>query len=355
MFAERISVTLTVFVAFLFARPAFAQPDAENPSPTPAAAADPKTTIAEGFGALIQRAQEAKDKAQKAGAEALAEAGKIGRNAEALTHEATETAKSFAGKASAIIDQPAAAAPTPAKVEAPPDKSRAWSLRPEYERLGLDIRDQGHRGSCTIFATLGVIEFHYARRGTKVELSEQYAAWAAGKVNGSSKKDGYSDRELIAGIKKYGICREDLMPYNEHSVGTPTKEAKADADTRRSISVTWFQSYGESVKKPGFTEQTIKAICGAIAEGDPVTVALKWPSAVKLDNGATMGTRNNPPSGKGHMVVLVGYDIDAAQPGGGRCQIRNSWGEKWGENGYAWVTFEYLKKNGDEAYAVKAF
>ncbi len=98
-----------------------------------------------------------------------------------------------------------------------------------------------------------------------------------------------------------------------------------------------------------------RGIVVGLAEGDPVTVALKWPSAVKLDNNATMGTRNNPPSGKGHMVVLVGYDIDAAQPGGGHCQIRNSWGEKWGENGYAWVTFEYLKKNGDEAYAVKAF
>lgn len=355
MFADRFPITLVVFVAFLFADPASAQTDAEKPSPTPAGDSVPKATIAEGFGALIKRAQEAKDKAQKAGAEALEEAGKIGRNAEALTREATETAKSFAGKASAIIDQPAAATPTPAEAEAAPDKSRAWSLRPEYDKLGLDIRNQGHRGSCTIFATLGVIEFHYARRGAPVELSEQYAAWAAGKVLGRSKKDGYSDRELPAGIKKYGICREDLMPYNDRMVGNPSKEAKADADTRRSISVTWFQSYGESVKNKGFTDQTIKAICGAIAEGDPVTVALKWPSVVKLDSSATMGARNNPSAGEGHMVVLVGYDIDAAQPGGGRCQIRNSWGEKWGENSYAWVTFEYLKKNGDEAYAVKAF
>ena len=182
-------------------------------------------------------------------------------------------------------------------------------------------------------------------------VASSYAA----KINGSSKKDGYSDRELIAGIKKFGICREDLMPYNDRMVGTPTKEAKEDADSRRSISVTWFQDYGESVKKKGFTDQTIKAICGALADGDPVTVALKWPSIVRLDNDATMGTRNNSSPGEGHMVVLVGYDIDPAQPGGGRCQIRNSWGEKWGENGYAWVTFDYLKKNGDEAYAVKAF
>ena len=77
MFAEHIPAPIVVFVALLFAGQAFAQTETGNPSPTPAAAADPKTTIAEGFGALIKRAQEAKDKAQKAGAEALEEAGKI--------------------------------------------------------------------------------------------------------------------------------------------------------------------------------------------------------------------------------------------------------------------------------------
>ena len=190
-----------------------AQTNAQQPSPAPADSADPKTKIAEGFGSLIKRAQEAKDSPQKAGAEAVEEAGKISRSAGALTREAADTAKALAVKASEILEQPAAA-----------DKSRAFSLRTEHGKLGLDICDQGRRVSCTIFATLGVIEFHFARRGAMVELSEQYAAWAAGKASGHSKKEGYSDRELIAGIKKFGICREDLMPYNERTVGNPSKE-----------------------------------------------------------------------------------------------------------------------------------
>ena len=323
---------------------------------TPADGTESKDTISGGFGAIMRRVQEAKDKAKEAGSAVLKEAEKIGKDAEPLTREATAAAKSLAEKAATAVAH-AAATPTPA-AEAPVvklDKSKAWSLRPEYEKLDLDVRDQGRRGSCTIFATLGVIEFHYARRDQKIKLSEQYAAWAAAKVNNSNKKDGYSDRDLIAGIKKFGICREDLMPYNEHLVGNPSKEAKADADKRRSISVTWFQDYGESVKKKGFTGETIKAICGALADGDPVTAALKWPTTVKLDSYATMGTKKNSSPSKGHMVVLVGYEIDPNQPGGGRCQIRNSWGEDWGENGYAWVTFDYLKQNGQEAYAVKAF
>jgi C1A family cysteine protease len=68
-----------------------------------------------------------------------------------------------------------------------------------------------------------------------------------------------------------------------------------------------------------------------------------------------MGTKNNSSPGEGHMIVLAGYEIDANQPGGGRCQIRNSRGKDWGENGYAWITFDYLKKYGTEACAAKAF
>jgi len=352
--AGRKSVASIVLAAALLAGAASAQTTSTTPAATPTESSSPKETVPGGFGAIMRRVQEAKDKAQEVGNAALKEAEKLGENAEPLTREAAAAAKSLAGKAAAAVVQ-AASSPTPAAPSAKIDKSMAWSLRPEYEKLGLDVRDQGRRGSCTIFATLGVVEFHFARRDQKIKLSEQYAAWAAAKVNGSSKKDGYSDRELIAGIKKYGICREDLMPYNEHLVGNPSKEAKADADNRRSISVTWFQDYGESVKKKGFTDQTIKAICGALADGDPVTAALKWPAIVKLDGNATMGTRNNGSAGEGHMIVLVGYENDANQPGGGRCQIRNSWGEDWGEAGYAWITFDYLKKNGMEAYAVKAF
>ena len=340
----------------LLASTASGQTASGMPAATPPGGTEPKESISGGFGAIMRRVQEVKDKAKEAGSAVLKETEKIGKDAEPLTREASAAAKSLAERAAAAVAH-VAVTPTPA-AEAPavkPDKSKAWSLRPEYEKLDLDVRDQGRRGSCTIFATLGVIEFHYARRDQKIKLSEQYAAWAAAKVSNTSKKDGYSDRELIAGIKKFGICREDLMPYNEHSLGTPSKEAKADADNRRSISVTRFQDNGESAKKKGFTEETFKAICGALADGDPVTAALKWPAIVKLDSNATLGTKKNSSPSKLHMVVLVGYEIDASQPGGGRCQIRNSWGENWGENGYAWVTFDYLKQNGQEAYAVKAF
>ena len=57
------------------------------------------------------------------------------------------------------------------------------SLVPLYEKLGLEIKNQGHRGSCEIFAMLDVLEFHLAKRGQKINVSEQFAMWAANKAS----------------------------------------------------------------------------------------------------------------------------------------------------------------------------
>ncbi|MFZ4777020.1 MAG: C1 family peptidase [Terrimicrobiaceae bacterium] len=236
------------------------------------------------------------------------------------------------------------------------DRTKAFSLRPEYTRLGIDARSQGRKGTCTVFGTVGVIEFHYAKRGNPVELSEQFAAWAANKATGSHRRDGFNEKAVIAGIKEFGISKEELMPYKLSSGGgVPTKEAKEDAEKRRSISVTWIQDEAAPGAMNGFSEQVISAICGSIADGDPVTLAMKWPNTSRLGKEAVIGMRNEKGRSPGHIVVAIGYETDAKWPGGGRMEIRNSWGQAWADAGYAWVTFEFLKDNGFSAFAVRAY
>jgi hypothetical protein len=47
-------------------------------------------------------------------------------------------------------------------------------LRPQIEKLGLAVRDQGNRSTCSVFATTFLIEYHAARaKGMQgLELSE---------------------------------------------------------------------------------------------------------------------------------------------------------------------------------------
>lgn len=99
----------------------------------------------------------------------------------------------------------AAAAPAPAAASLP----ASFSLRPEYMWLGLDVGDQGRRGSCLIFGVINPLEFQLARHGTKVKLSERFTAWAANTVRGKTAgSEGYSPADVLNSIKQYGYTSE---------------------------------------------------------------------------------------------------------------------------------------------------
>ena len=252
--------------------------------------------------------------------------------------------------------------PTPAPAATPAavsDKSKAYSLRPEFDRLGLTITDQGRRGTCQVFGTLEVIEFLYAKTGTPIHPSQEFAAWAANKAVGPSPSRAFTATALIEGIKKYGVCREELCPYKAHNnIVNPSKEAIADGATRKSCSVTWIQEEKANAKK-GFSNEVINAICGTIADGNPVTIAMGWNTFFELvnakDNTIGIPPHNDYGASPGHAVIITGYEKDPKWPGGGRLEIRNSWGTQWGDKGYAWVTFAFLNKFGIHAFAVRAF
>ena len=228
------------------------------------------------------------------------------------------------------------------------------SLIPLYEKLELAVKDQGHRGSCEVFAMLDVLEFHLAKRGQKINVSEQFAMWAANKASHKyeSGSRGFDPQDIVDGIKQYGIARDELMPYKATGgIGRPTKETLADAATRKNAALTLFLSTNRE-KREKATINTIKSICGSIKEENPVAIGAAWPHDGKLDQ---KGFLKEPGIKPGHAVVLVGYAVDKKYPGGGYFIFRNSWGKKYGENGYAKFTFKYFFDAVDEASAVRLY
>ena len=83
-----------------------------------------------------------------------------------------------------------------------------------------------------------------------------------------------------------------------------------------------------------------------------MTIGMSWPPGGKLDQKGCLKELGNKP---GHAVVLVGYEVDNTYPGGGCFIFRNSWGKKYGENGYAKITFEHFLKAVDQANAVRLY
>jgi C1A family cysteine protease len=82
-------------------------------------------------------------------------------------------------------------------------------------------------------------------------------------------------------------------------------------------------------------------ICARLDANQPVVLIIKISERFYAPNGEgiVVGTPPDPDVGY-HAVVAVGYGI---ADGERLILIRNSWGNSWGLNGYAWLVEDYLE------------
>jgi hypothetical protein len=256
-------------------------------------------------------------------------------------------ALSLAVSTSVIAHKPAA----PPAISAP-----TVDLRPEFDKHKLGVRQQGQRGACQVFALVGVIEYQLARRGKRADLSEQFIMWAANEATGLKRTEGFNPDLLIAGLKQHGICEQSLMPYvpRNEALGTPSARALLDAKKRTSCKVLSIKHWSSEI---GFSDKDIKKITRRLDSGVPVTATLCWPLGLYdeqiVDKQHFIVDKSIDGKSKdGHGVILVGYGRDDRVAGEGYFILRNSWGPKFADRGYARVTFAYAKKYGIDAYIV---
>ena len=225
-------------------------------------------------------------------------------------------------------------------------------LRPQLDELGLAPRNQGKRGTCSVFAALGVCEYEWARTtGKAVSLSAEYLNWARHRASPAGS-DGGCFHDILAGLHRYGVCAEELMPYRSDFVPelVPSPRAVEDAMQRRGMEVTWIKTLGT---KKGFDDPELRAVLTALRAGHPVAVGLTWYKGKDaLKENALLRMDAEP--GGGHSVILVGYRENAALPGSGAFLVRNHGGTGYGMGGYMQMPFAWLQKQGNDAFFLEA-
>jgi len=188
-------------------------------------------------------------------------------------------------------------------------------LRPQFEQYQLAPRSQGRRNTCSVFVTVGALEFARSRqRGEGVPLSVEYLNWACNQHIGNKTADrGQFFHDLLAGFDEHGLCRDELMPYDSRFVGTePSEEAKRDAKEIRAadFQIHWIRRWSKS---SGLSDEEFAAIRETLAAGWPVC------------------------AGSNHSRLLVGYGDNPDAEGGGIFITRDSARGRYREVSYAWA------------------
>ena len=231
---------------------------------------------------------------------------------------------------------PHAPASMPAKV----------NLTPEFERFGLIPQNQG-ADTCSLHAVASLAEFELAKvtQDKDRRRSTEFLIWAAKKATGK-KQNQAMFYEAVHGLNTLGICRETLMPEEEekgHGVHPPSVAALADAKKEsHRWKVHWIRRW--DVARP-MEDAQLSALEEALVHGHPVACGLRWPKTLKGYEVIQVP----PPRAveDGHSIALVGYLHDPKQ--GAVFIFRNSWGPRWGKNGYGTISWAYVRAYANDA------
>ncbi len=218
-------------------------------------------------------------------------------------------------------------------------------LRPQFEKLGLSPRQQGRRGTCSVFTVTGALEYALAKR-RGVRLSVEFLNWAGHKAVNRNADGGFFS-ELWKGYEVYGICPEADLPYRsefENALQPPPASLKKAEKLRLpALHLHWIKEWNA---KTGLTSDQLTEIKKTLAHKFPVCGGFRWPMRAVWEEGALQMCPAEEVF-DGHSVLLVGYRDDPAFPGGGVFIIRNSGGN--GSDGF--LPYAYAEKYmNDSAY-----
>lgn len=241
-------------------------------------------------------------------------------------------------------------------------------LRPEIEKLGLAIRDQGNRATCSVFATTFLIEYHAARTTgvKKLDLSEEYLNWAKNRAN-KTDVDGGKFTDIIHGYQEFGMVPITDMPnlanFHPKHPDAPSKAVIASGKQFQRFPFTFIKNWDN---QKGMSNKELEATKAALQAGHPVATGIWWLEkfeTVTVDHVPLLkeyprkdNTNSDPsknPMFDGHSIDLVGYHEGKAFPGGGYFIFRNSFGPGFGDDGYGYVSFRYIRTYANDAICIE--
>lgn len=217
--------------------------------------------------------------------------------------------------------------------------SFAPALPPSVSMLPLmpPAYDQKAHGSCTAQAARGAVQFTAKEQtGFKRKQpvpSAMFIYWNTRNDQGTAHDDsGATLRGTFKSLVRYGYCAERFWAYKDDNLlEQPTDDAYVKAAPYRLRTSAYMR-----------VPQTLTALKTCLFERNPVAFgAMLYES---FDRARVSGVVPYPLKDEdaigGHAMLVVGYD-DERQA----FLVRNSWGKRWGLDGYCWIPYSYILNN----------
>lgn len=198
------------------------------------------------------------------------------------------------------------------------------------------VDDQFELGSCTANATVNAYELlvNQLRPKDSAELSRLFVYYNSRKESNTIFEDsGAFVRDALKAVMANGISTEELWPYNiDKFTVEPSEAAYQDAKQRK---ISQYQRI-----------KGVDNMLDALNNNRPVVFGTTIFDSF-LDLNSTNYVVSVPVNANqlqnldGHAMCMIGYNLDQQM-----FLAKNSFGTEWGDRGFCWITFDYIKRYG---------
>jgi len=196
------------------------------------------------------------------------------------------------------------------------------------------VESQDDLGSCSANAITNAYELCVNRMYSEyfTHLSRLFIYYNTRLDHGIVEEDeGMFLRDGMKSLSKYGVCSEELWPYDiTKFTEQPTEECYEDAKKRKIL------KYQKLI--------STYYIAQVLNYNKPVVFGMQiYESFMDLNDRistVSFPSRKEKTLG-GHAMCMVGYDLKERL-----FLAKNSFGTTWGDNGYCWIPFDYIIQEG---------
>jgi C1A family cysteine protease len=221
----------------------------------------------------------------------------------------------------------------------PADSQLSIPPRIDWTEQMSPVKDQGRLGSCVGFAVTAIKEFQEQKEHAKevsegkfdhrnkkyYDLSEAWLYWMCKEIDAWPGIEGTSIRYAMKVLNRIGVPSEQAWPYDDIVKGEPKSWAHLVARWSL-INSYWRVTSLEELKDA--------LVSGPVGIGVGVYEEFFYAG----DDGVVKDPANPQYAYGGHAIAAVGYHDDS-----GYVKFKNSWGPKWGANGYGYLSYNYIR------------
>ena len=230
------------------------------------------------------------------------------------------------------------------------EKIQATTNIIDYTSEMSPVKNQGSLGSCVGFAVVAMKEWQeqqehmeelaegkkYKRAAKHYDLSEQWMYYKCKEIDYWPGEEGTSIRFAMQILNRVGVPCEKAWPYNASYIGKPKRWANL---------VSKWALGGEYIRM-----ESPEDIINSLGTNGPLAIGIACFIEIfyATSNGIVAYPSAPDQMYGGHAICLVGWNPETRM-----FKFKNSWGTSWGQNGYGYLPYDYIRDFCWDAWEIK--